>query len=84
MNEHSTSSGPSPAPRAAKDWVKILSQYREAGHPPQRYFELIVTLGPFVALWALAWWSLSYSYWLTFAISAVQRGLSAAPLRDSA
>ncbi|HAR52248.1 fatty acid desaturase [Roseovarius nubinhibens] len=73
MNEHSTSSGPSPAPRAAKDWVKILSQYREADIR-RSYFELIVTLGPFVALWALAWWSLSYSYWLTFAISLCNAG----------
>jgi len=35
------------------------------------WFELAVTVGPFVALWALAWWSLSVSAWLTLAISIV-------------
>ncbi|MFK7867827.1 MAG: fatty acid desaturase [Roseobacter sp.] len=34
-------------------------------------FELAVTFGPFVLLWALAWHSLSISYWLTFAIALV-------------
>lgn len=57
----------------ARDWVKILSAYRE----PDTWrssFELAVTLGPFVLLWALAWWSLGISYWLTLAISAVNAG----------
>ncbi|MFD1507869.1 fatty acid desaturase [Lacimonas salitolerans] len=47
--------------RDAKDWVAILSQYRE----PSRWrsaWELCVTAVPFVALWALAWWSLDVSY----------------------
>ncbi|QDC09448.1 fatty acid desaturase [Oceanicola sp. D3] len=56
------------APRAAKDWVSILSRYR-ASTPSRSLFELGVTIGPFVSLWALAWWSLSYSYWLTLALS---------------
>lgn len=52
----------------AKDWVRILAQYREPNHL-RSLTELVITLGPFVLLWALAWWSLSYSYWLTLAIS---------------
>lgn len=52
----------------ARDWVKVLSNYRD----PDTFrstFELVVTLGPFLMLWALAWWSLSISAWLTLGIS---------------
>lgn len=54
--------------RDAKDWVRILAEYREPNRL-RSWTELAITVGPFVLLWALAWWSLSYSYWLTFAIS---------------
>lgn len=57
-------------PRAAREWVKTLSSYREP-NAVRSWFELAVTIGPFFLLWALAWWSLSYSYWLTFAISVL-------------
>ncbi|MCZ4352225.1 fatty acid desaturase [Roseovarius aestuarii] len=46
----------------------ILSKYREP-NVARSSFELAVTVGPFLILWALAWWSLSYSYWLTLLIS---------------
>lgn len=63
---------PSGAPEksAARDWIKTLAHYRE---PDQlrSAFELGVSVGPFLALWALAWWSLSISYWLALAISIV-------------
>lgn len=54
--------------RAAREWVSVLSRYRESS-PLRSCFELAVTVGPFLFLWFLAWWSLSYSYWLTLAIS---------------
>ena len=54
--------------RDARDWVKILSSYREPS-AGRSAFELAVTLGPFVALWVLAWWALSISGWLTVGIS---------------
>lgn len=57
-------------PRSAKEWVKILSQYREP-HLGRSIFELGITIGPFVIFWAFAWWSLGVSYWLTFAISLI-------------
>jgi omega-6 fatty acid desaturase (delta-12 desaturase) len=57
-----------PDTRAAKDWVKILSYYRGASSLRSAY-ELAVTIGPFLLLWSLAWWSLSVSYWLTLTIS---------------
>ncbi len=59
--------------RDPRDWVKILSNYREPD-ALRSSFELAVTLGPFVVLWILAWWSLGFSYWLTFAISLVNAG----------
>jgi len=62
-----------PKTRSSKDWVKVLSAYRDPS-VLQSVFELLVTIGPFVALWALAWWSLSVSYWLTLAISVVNAG----------
>ncbi len=52
----------------ARDWVKVLANYREPNEW-RSVFELGVTAVPFFLLWALAWWSLSVSYWLTFAIS---------------
>jgi len=61
---------PEVSTRRARDWVKVLSQYREPS-AMRSWFELAVTVGPFVALWALAWWSLSVSAWLTLAISIV-------------
>lgn len=69
-----TESPPQPSePRAAKEWVSILSQYRDPSLA-RSAFELGVTLGAFVALWALAWWSLSYSYWAALALSLVNAG----------
>lgn len=54
--------------RAPRDWVKTLSSYRDPS-TVRSWFELAVTVGPFIILWALAWWSLSYSYWLAFTLS---------------
>ncbi|MEP4198387.1 MAG: fatty acid desaturase [Aliishimia sp.] len=54
--------------KGARDWVKILANYREP-NAGRSTFELAVTLGPFVILWAAAWWSLSVSAWLTLAIA---------------
>ncbi|UWQ26411.1 fatty acid desaturase [Leisingera aquaemixtae] len=59
---------PQAAARTARDWVKILAQYREP-NPARSAFELAVTVVPFLLLWAAAWWSLSVSYWLTLALS---------------
>jgi len=60
--------GDAPHTNDARDWVRILAKYREPS-TSRSLFELAVTLGPFVALWALAWWALSISGWLALAIS---------------
>ena len=54
--------------RAAREWVKILSEYREPS-VMRSIYELIVTVGPFLILWVLAWWAMSVSYWLTLSLS---------------
>ncbi|WP_439122407.1 fatty acid desaturase [Marivita sp.] len=72
MSEQFTISGHASAatPPSAKDWVKVLAKYREP-NAVRSSFELAVTLGPFIALWAAAWWAMGVSYWLTLAISCV-------------
>ena len=57
----------------ARDWVKILSRYREP-NTLRSSFELAVTVGVFVLLWALAWRALAISGWLTFAIALCNAG----------
>ncbi|MBA3323805.1 MAG: fatty acid desaturase [Rhodobacteraceae bacterium] len=47
----------------ARDWVGVLARYRDPSHR-RSLFELAVSLAPFIALWALAWWALAFSYWL--------------------
>lgn len=49
-------------------WVRILAQYREPSHA-RSIFELLVSVGPFAALMALSWWSLSVSPALAVAIA---------------
>lgn len=68
MSENSEKTGQMPAIQSAKDWVIILAKYREP-NAARSWFELGVTVGPFVLLWAAAWWSMGVSYWLTFIIS---------------
>ncbi len=70
MVDLSNSSRPERAPLTARDWVKILSQYRQPS-AWRSWFEVGVTVGPFLLLWVLAWWSMGISYWLTLAISTL-------------
>ncbi|ATG46427.1 fatty acid desaturase [Celeribacter ethanolicus] len=42
------------------DWTRTLAAYRQP-IPSRSVFELTITLAPFVALWAVAWWALSIS-----------------------
>ena len=56
--------------KSARDWVQVLAQYREPS-TWRSIMELAVTLVPFVALWVLAWISLSVSYWLAFGIAVL-------------
>ncbi len=62
-----------PVVRSARDWVKVLAVYRE---PDDRraWSELAITLGPFLAVWALAWWALSFSPLLAFVLGVFNAG----------
>ena len=73
MSLNKNSTGQSPEIRASRDWVKVLSGYREPA-TTRSAFELAVTLVPFVLLWALAWAAMSVSYWLTFGLSLLNAG----------
>ncbi len=57
-------------PRLAREWVPILAKYREPD-PARSFFELAVTLGPFIGLWVLAWLAIPVSYFLTLALSVM-------------
>lgn len=59
---------PTPSAKAARDWIKVLSAYREPD-TLRSSFELAVTVGAFVLLWVLAWHALAISAWLTLIIS---------------
>ena len=54
---------------AARDWVRVLSTYREP-NSVRSSFELVISFLPFAALWVLACWVAQYSYLGTFLISA--------------
>jgi len=56
--------------RDAREWATILSHYREPCHR-RSIWELAVTIFPFLALWALAWWSVDTSYLLAVALSVL-------------
>ena len=61
---------PQDGPARARDWVKVLAQYRDPDEA-RSWRELAVTLGPFLVLWALAWVSLDGPRIVTLVIAAV-------------
>ena len=59
--------------KAARDCVKILSDYREPS-TLRSSFELGITVSIFLFLWALAWRALSISPWLTLLLAICNAG----------
>ncbi|MEI4235212.1 fatty acid desaturase [Roseovarius sp. D22-M7] len=57
----------------ASDWTRTLTKYRQP-IPARSVFELAVTLVPFVAIWAVAWWMVSISAVLALALAVVNAG----------
>ncbi|MCU9838455.1 fatty acid desaturase [Ruegeria sp. WL0004] len=53
---------------SASDWTRTLARYRQP-RPSRSVFELAVTLVPFVALWAAAWWMLTISTAIALALA---------------
>lgn len=73
MTDRTAATPPGTSPKQPQDWVKILARYREPD-ATRSWLELAVSIVPFMALWALAWWALSLSGWLAFALAAVNAG----------
>lgn len=59
-----------PAKDPAVRWVKVLAKYREP-NAARSVFEIFVSLVPFLAIWAVAWWLLSISYTAAIALAAL-------------
>ena len=56
-----------------KDWVRVLAAYRDPD-PLRSTYELLVSVIPFLGLWAVAWWALTISGWLALAIAVLNAG----------
>ncbi|WP_424970974.1 fatty acid desaturase [Dinoroseobacter sp. S76] len=70
MTFQTTLASPAPVERSAQDWVRILAAYRTP-NTARSIFELGVTLGGFLALWALAVWALQSSVLLAMALAMI-------------
>lgn len=55
------------------DWVRILAAYREP-NATRSGFELGVTVLPFLAIFALAWWILDYSWIAAMTLAVLNAG----------
>jgi len=71
MNERPTLC--SPPPPLPADHGAVLARYREPGLG-QSVQQLLSSAIPFCLLWALMWFSLRYSYWLTLMLSVPTAG----------
>jgi len=60
LTRERTIAPPKQAP--ARQWTRTLACYREPSHL-QSVFEILVTLLPFVGLWALAWAMIQFGHW---------------------
>src|SRR5262245_58223960 len=59
--------------RDARDWTRILIRYRGSNHA-RSTFELVLTAGGLVVLWALMWGSLNIGYWLCLVLAIPTAG----------
>ncbi len=71
------STTPQPVPTASRSqrrdtaaWKAIVIKYQQPSLP-RAIWQLVDTLVPYAGLWYLMYLSLSYSYWLTFALAAL-------------
>lgn len=53
-----------------QEWSRVLSKYREP-IALRSFVELVVTVLPFLLLFALAWWAISISPWLGLGLAAL-------------
>jgi omega-6 fatty acid desaturase (delta-12 desaturase) len=57
-------------PTDARSWTQILARYREPNHA-RSIVEIAITIGPLVALWALAWAAYYFGFWWISLLMAV-------------
>jgi acyl-lipid omega-6 desaturase (Delta-12 desaturase) len=55
-------------PAVERDWISTLHAYR-ASDFKRSIFEIIVTAGPFVALWLATWAAFQVSFWLSLLVA---------------
>ena len=73
LQNSQTAARPSAAPDA-RGWTQILARYREPSLP-RSIFEIVVTLVPLTALWALAWAALHFGYvWVSLLLAVPAAG----------
>jgi omega-6 fatty acid desaturase (delta-12 desaturase) len=64
---------PDTPPKPEKEavaWKQIVLKYQKPSLP-RAIWQLIDTLGPYAGIWYLMYLSLSWSYWITFALAAL-------------
>lgn len=59
--------------RTAAAWRSAVAPFQYAD-PRRSLWQLVNSLAPYFVLWALMYWSLSISYWLTLALSVLAAG----------
>jgi acyl-lipid omega-6 desaturase (Delta-12 desaturase) len=57
----------------ARDWTKILAQYRHPNHT-RSIVEIAITIIPLVVLWAAVWAAMGVGYWLSLLIAIPAAG----------
>jgi len=55
------------------DWIKIILKYRNPD-PVKSWWQIINSVGPYILLWILMFFSLNISYWITIALSVFAAG----------
>lgn len=80
-NHNSTESGPQASaaqPASSRistaEWKRVVAQFHEPS-TARASWQLVNTVGSYIALWALMYWSLSVSLWLTAAFAVLAGGL---------
>lgn len=73
MDENTENTGPDLSAHAARNWTKILSEYRDLSRL-RSILEISITVIPFALLWAAMWLLLDYSYWLSLALAVPTAG----------
>lgn len=73
MNSYTENTHPDLSADSARNWAKILTQYRELNRL-RSIFEIVITALPFAILWAGVWVSLDHSYWLSLALAIPAAG----------